>query len=418
MIHLWPEAVRKDDESVVASATIEMPNGGRQILWYRVPERHAARLHPACDPFVVGLVHLLMRTGHDVRVHGQVSPSLLRNLTEFQAVWASWVPDLRNVEIVGDRETEAAAASDSNSAIAAFSGGVDSCFTVFRHARGAGERYPYRAAAGVMVHGFDIPLDEPEAFESAAARSRTMLTSLGVDLITVATNYRTIVPDWNHSYGAAVASCLMLFGGGFRAGLIGQGLTYVEVCLQREGPKAVEGWPLPACSFGVHYEGSNPFTDPLLSTDGFTIIPDGAAFGRADKILAMSSWREFLTNLRVCWAGPHKDRNCCKCEKCIRNILTFRALGLGLPPCFPCDVSDSQLSVLRLGTGVDPFLRYGALGRLAASRGTGGQWVETLNKRLAWTWRHERSSTRPKVARLRYYSGRLVSRLLGRRETS
>jgi hypothetical protein len=418
MIHLWPEAVRADGASVVASATIEMPGGGRQTLWYKVPESQTTRLNTTCDPLVVGSIQLLMQTGQDVRVHGQVSPSLLRNLAEFQAVWASWLPGLRSVEIVADREVEAAGASESNSAIVAFSGGVDSCFTAFRHARRAGGRNPYRVTAGLMVHGFDIPLDEPDAFASAATRSEAMLTSLGVELITVATNFRDIVPDWNHSYGTAVASCLMLFAGGFRAGLIGQGLAYVEVCLQREGPKVVSGWSLPACPLGVRYEGSNPLTDPLLSTDGFSIIPDGAAFDRAEKILAMSSWREFLTNVRVCWAGPQKDRNCCKCEKCIRNILTFRALGLGLPPCFPHDVSDAELSVLSLGAGADPFLRYGALRSLAASRGTGGQWVRILDKRLTWTWRFERSSTRRRIAKLRYYLGRIAKRLSLRREAS
>jgi hypothetical protein len=245
-----------------------------------------------------------------------------------------------------------------------------------------------------MIHGFDIPLEEPETFSSAAERSRTMLSSLGLELIPMATNYRALVADWSHSFGAAIGSCMMLFSGRFRVGLFGQGLTYNEFCLL--------------------HEGSNPLTDPLLSSDGFRVAPDGTAFDRASKILAMRNWDEFLRNLRVCWIGPQKDRNCCKCEKCIRNILTFRALGLGLPACFPEDVPDSGVGTLGLGPGALPEIRYGGLARLAAVHGVEGKWVGILEERLKLI----KSLDRPRLLRYlcnpRYYFFRLCSKLSGR----
>ena len=38
-----------------------------------------------------------------------------------------------------------------------------------------------------------------------------------------------------------------------------------------------------------------------------------------------------MENLRVCWEGPQRDRNCGVCEKCIRTKLEFLANGLELP---------------------------------------------------------------------------------------
>lgn len=391
MFRIWPEEAREEGGKTVVAAVIEAPGQEGKRLWYSMPECRAADLPGNSDLFAVATVLWMMQTGAEVRVHGKVSPSLLRNLTEFQAAWVAWMPTLECVEIRADQEEETVPSEHREDAVLAFSGGVDSSFTALRHAPTHASELMHRANAAVMVHGFDIPLDEPETFDSAARRSEAMVSSLGMDLIPVATNYRLLMEDWTHSFGAAVASCLMLFSGRFRAGLIGQGFTYGE--------------------FRSLHEGSNPLTDPMLSSDLFRIVPDGAAFDRAEKILAMREWSECLQYLRVCWAGPQKDRNCCVCEKCIRNILTFRALGLGLPPCFDRDVDDQQIKAMNPGHKVLAMIRYAGLGTLAATHGANGPWVGTLEARLApLKWSEE-----PRMVRYlkhpRYYAGRAWKRL-------
>jgi len=363
MLHVWPqEPVRRDGRIVVSSA-IEVPNEGRKTLWYSIPESQADNLSGNADPFVIGLIYLFMQSGHDVHVHGEVSPSLLFNLEEFQSVWTTWLPKLKSVSIIADSEKETVCTQPRDESVVAFSGGVDSCFTAYSQVHGPVRSHPCRLTAGVMVQGFDIPLDQPDFFDSAVKQSRNLLSSIGLDLIPIATNYRDLVEDWTHSFGAANASCLALFSGRFRVGFISQGLTWRE--------------------FHLLHEGSNPITDPLLSSDSFRILPAGTAFERAEKIYAMREWKEFLQYLRVCWQGPQRDRNCCECEKCMRNILTFRSLGLGLPPCFPKDVEDGLIETIGLGAGHLPEIRYGELANLARANKVQGKWTDILEKRLA-----------------------------------
>jgi hypothetical protein len=392
VIHIWPEEPRREGNALHVSASIEIPGRERLALWYLVPECQQPQLSTTADHFVLGTVFLLMQGQSDVRVHGQVAPSLLRNLQEFQAAWCAIVPGFSCVSITADREEEPGLATRPKRAVMAFSGGVDSCFTAFRHARAVGTRFPSNLVAGVMVHGFDIPLADKETFASAAARSTRILSSLGLDLFTVATNYRTIVADWDHSHAAAIASCLSLLSRDCTEGLIGQTFTYREL-------RTVT-------------EGVNALTDPLLSSDCFRIVPDGAAFKRSDKILAMRGWSEFLCDLRVCWEGPQKDRNCCNCEKCMRNILTFRVLGLGLPPCFERDIDDQQVRTLRLGDQARADIRYGGVVRLAAERGVTGSWLRILEERLA----AQKRAARPRIVRglwrLRSYASRAWARVL------
>ena len=260
---VWHEAPEKKQDSTTYSVVIETDGSARQKLWYRVPSQHTGTVTSSADPFVLGLLFLAMEKRADLVVHGQVSPSLLRNLSEFQDAWASWLPkQFGQVVISADKEKEVVIGSQEL-AIAAFTGGIDSCFTVWRHRTGHCGRWQRKVEAGLFVHGFDIPLKQEEAFERASSRARDTLSSLGVRLLTMATNLKEMIPDWSYTHGAGLASCLMLTQRRYSVGLIGSSFSYSDL----ETP-----W------------GSNTITDHLLSSQRFQVIHDGAAFERSEKI--------------------------------------------------------------------------------------------------------------------------------------
>lgn len=375
-LHLWPEPIREEGGWITASATLERSDGKKRLLWYRLPVEHRDLLTNGCEPFVVGILFLAMSERRPLRVHGRVSPSLLRNLEDFQTAWASWKPSEYGViDIRADDETETPPVVRDRPAIVAFSGGVDSAFTAYRHVRGFGTRFPRKLKAAVMVHGFDVPLEEPATFERAFERSRRMTDSLGLSLIPMATNFRELTPEWTHSFGTGLASSMMLLSGGYSEGLVGLGIAYVHI---------------------EHLvEGSNALTDALLSYNRFRIIPDAGGFQRADKISALLEWPEFLENMRVCWRGPQKDRNCCVCEKCIRTILTLRVLGVPLPPSFPQDVDNRQIRKLRPLKELIMKTQYDNIVSLAKKKSIEESWVKALqaslrrNRRRIW-WKKDK----------------------------
>lgn len=356
--HLWPEELIEADGFVTVSVTIESGDRDRAKLWYRVPVEYRAAITESCDPFVIATILTAMSRGTDLVVHGEVSPSLLRNLEEFQAAWSSWRPDLyRIVQMSAESEREPEPASATERAISAFSGGVDSCFTAFRHRTGRCGRLQRNLEAGLMVHGFDIPFKDP-VFEKAAERSRKMLSSVGMELIPMATNFRKVIEiPWNDAFGTAIASCLHLLRGRYTAGLIPSSHAYKVV------------------SFPY---GSNPISDRFLSSRGLEVVHDGAIAARWDKIQEIMNWPEALANLRVCWQGEQKDRNCGRCEKCIRNILNFRLLGSSLPSCFEQDVTDEQIVKLRV-KGVSLEVLENLLQTAKASQ-ISDSWVKALEK--------------------------------------
>jgi hypothetical protein len=365
-LQIWPEGPVEQEALVTTGFVLEDAQGTRTRYWYRLPVEQRGATSESCDPFVLATLFTAMQAPAGLQVHGSVSPSLLKNLEEYQAIWHAWLPDrYQPVEIQAESEQEAGRTAGS-AAIMTFSGGLDSSFTAWRHRTGHAGRQTEDLQAGLILHGFDIPIKSEKAFDVAFDRSRIMLESLGMETIALTTNLRGLGGVMQDNFAALLASCLALLQKRFSVGLVANSDPNLNL---------IYPWALPY--------GSNALSDGFLSSNAFTIVHDGGGFSRFDKTLALKDWPEALRYLRVCLGrNPEKRvRNCCRCEKCIRNILTFRVLELGLPACFEQDVSDRQL--LRMSyTHPARFYYYREIIELARQRGIRASWVNALRLSL------------------------------------
>jgi hypothetical protein len=100
------------------------------------------------------------------------------------------------------------------------------------------------------------------------------------------------------------------------------------------------------------------------------------------KVQEIANWQAAMTNLRVCWEGNQYDKNCGRCEKCIRTILNFRVLGLGLPACFEQDVTDEQILGMKKLKKAQLIELYPIL-EAAKARGITEPWVKSLDQFIA-----------------------------------
>jgi hypothetical protein len=388
-LHIRPQARQETDNTVKISAIIESEEGCQKEFWFRLPLEHLPSVTELADPFVTAMIFPAMRSATALRVHGSVSRSLLRNLDEFQAAWSCWQPDRYHaINIIADEEVaENAAASDK--AVAAFSGGLDSCFTAWRHTRGDCGRLKRNLKAALMVHGFDIPLHEADVFSRAAENSQAIVKSVGLEFIPMACNFRAFGDDWEDEHGAALASCLSLLSKGFSTGLVAGSHVYDTLLFP---------W------------GSNPLTDPMLSSDSFSIVYDSAGISRLQKAKGISEWEEAMRLLRVCWKGKHKDRNCGSCLRCIATALCFAAMRVEPPACLGVPSLDEgvrRLRTLRIKpvavTRLEEILTTAKEAKVQAS------WVRALERCL----HYKRKQNRRYANQLRQRAIELLRRVLG-----
>ena len=264
---------------------------------------------------------------------GPVSAKALRNAHLLGEAWHSWRPaQYRPVEIVPEAivsEAELRAARCPNQtarAIAAFSGGVDSTFVALRHSVGMLGNASFPLADVVIVHGFDVHRENTSAFDELLKRTKPLTDSLDLRVHVVRTDIREqLQPDWEHSFGAMLASILHQFSDRFEYGLIGSGEPYSH---------PVNAW------------GSTPATDYLLSGGHFEIVHEGAGYTRTEKVELVASHPVARRTIKVCWAGPDQGRNCGTCDKCVRTRLNFMAVGYSAPECFDTPFDPRSISSL------------------------------------------------------------------------
>jgi hypothetical protein len=310
------------------------------------------------DGFVNAVIFYAMGSGQDIRVDGRMTRSALLNLATFQEAWCRWRPGVyRPVRIEPHSLVDDPPRAPPRS-IAAFSGGADAIFTALRH---AGD--PYGLDSVLLVHGFDVPTDRPDQFGKLVERERPFLDHLKLRPRIVRTNIAELrFQDWLDSFLAQLSCCLHSFSHEFRFGLTGGGEPYDALVLP---------W------------GQNPCTDYLLSGDGFTIVHDGAAFSRTEKIAAIARDPVATKAIKVCWEAPDLSTNCGVCEKCVRTRLNFKAVGIDNPSCFDGELTPRQIRDIRFSNesqraGFRSILAY------AESHALQGDWLEAMHDCLRY----------------------------------
>ncbi len=338
-------------------AVVAVPGEARTELYYETDPRHRGALMERADPFALAALNHAMRAGRTMWIRGApVSFTLLRNLEEYQRAWASWRPELRTVPLFADEVADTT--SERDPAILGFSGGIDSCFSVYRHSVARHGRRDRLLEACLMVQGFDIPVSDRHGFAAAFARSQRLLEGTNLELIELETNVRCLHPHWGEcSHGLALASALTLFGARFGSGIIASSVPY----------RMLFPW------------GTNPVTDWLMGSADFEIFHDGADAPRLRKVEALLNWPNARDHARFCWQGLAADRNCGRCPKCVITALMFKSLGAE-PACFDQPVSDDVInSVL----GARPLTRLerfdlSMVVQEARARGTSGSWATAV----------------------------------------
>ncbi|WP_169393139.1 MULTISPECIES: hypothetical protein [Psychrobacter] len=329
-------------------------------LWFIYPTNLPMPEDNDCDSYLLAALLPAMKMKADIIVYGSVSKELLSNLTELQYVWHKWLPEeffLIDIKVDSIRDNETRA----EGAVAAFSGGADAQFTAYRHATGKAGYGNQLLLAGVLVHGFDIPLADTKGFLGATKMASEVLENLNINLLTVSTNIRELWEiNWEYYFAAGVASVLSGFKKYAGIGLVGSSEPYDAL---------LTPW------------GSHPITDPLLSTGSFMIIHDGAGFSRSEKIEILSDWDLGVKKLRVCWAGGNHDSNCGKCEKCVRTRLNFLLADVVNPACFNDSLKASNFKSIILNSE-GAYAEWGQIRDDIKRTGKGSKWLPHVNKVL------------------------------------
>jgi hypothetical protein len=304
-------------------------------LWYEIlKESDISWKDEDVEPYLIATLLLAMQEGRNIVAKGTVSGELLSNLTEFSDFWNNCLPELfKKVDIVCENIENHRSNRPMNKAVAAFSGGLDATFLLWRHITGQAGYRTQPLSGCAIIHGFDIPLSNEALFNASVARAKMTLETVGLPLVTIRTNVLEALPvDTIYSHGTALVSSLQFLKSKFDIALIASSDTYSQLAIP---------W------------GSSPLTDHLLSSSRLKVLHDGAGYSRSLKVKFVTEWNEGISNLRVCWNRDDISiLNCGKCEKCIRTMACFAVNRLPIPKCLNgnLNVLNTRIKSLKLLT--------------------------------------------------------------------
>lgn len=289
-------------------ATVE---GETRRIWFR----SETKVDPYPEAALATALMPAMRSGGTLEMEAPVSPRVLRNQREFQAMQAAWSldwpfgePPLRQVEVVAPvRQPEQPRPTGRVAAF--FSGGVDSWWAVLDEPE---------VTDLIYVHGLDIlpRLSHQEGLgERVEAELRAAAGELGLPLHVVDTNLRDLAeakgPEdpfvhWEAFYNSALAAVALFLGRAFDRVLIACDYDY-EV--------------------QVNY-GAIWTIDHLWGNENLEIVDAGGRFSRVERTAIAAASPTARKTLRVCWENPDGAYNCGRCRKCLMTMATLDAFGV------------------------------------------------------------------------------------------
>jgi hypothetical protein len=288
--------------------------GEPRRLWIR----SRTPVTPPADAALALCAMPAMSAGGTLALEGRVSPRLLRNQREFQAIQRVWSLDWDDREPL--REVEAlapprAVESRHEGRVAAFfSGGVDSWSTILANPD---------ITDLIFVRGLDLMpklLHQGDLADRVEARLGVAAAELGLNLHVVETNVRELsdpLVPWESYCACPLAAVALFFEPLF-------GRVLIAGDADHETQVA---------------NGPSRMVDQLWSTERLEIVDDGGRFSREQRLRRIVEHPVVQRTLRICWQNPGGAYNCGRCRKCMLTAISLEAIGArGRISTFPAEL--------------------------------------------------------------------------------
>lgn len=308
------------DDGEQSAITYRIDTGDR-VFDVFVRGKHLRR-QEGLEPAVPLALLAGMRLGQDIHVKGSLSETFHKGVEGVIDLYARHFPGYSKVALTADRLYQASPVETGRRG-AFFSGGVDSFFTLHK-----GQS---RFTDLIYIHGFDVRLDDLERRSAIHRMGSSVAEAMGMRFLEFESNLGKVIQsfgEWpQHGHGLGLA------------------------CIARSLSGELESVTIP----GTHSIASQkPWgswleTDPLFSDEKMGVEHDACEAERIDKLRVLAQFPLALRNLRVCWERVDGMYNCCRCEKCLRTMVSLQAFGvLHQGQAFPLPLDPARVAAVRL----------------------------------------------------------------------
>lgn len=311
---------RIEGDDVYLSVKVDSAKLGTRELWFSTPKEYSDYLcTDQYDGFLVGLLYPAMRYAENITIEGSISQKLLFNINKYVIpLIKSFSSYAQNIEVKAKETSDLRFSAKGVGT--GFSGGIDSFCTLYEHYEkedNVNQKINSFLFLNVGSNGQDQIQSELK-FHSRYTYLSRLPKELGIDFIPLNSNLHTFHP-WGHQEThtlTSMAGVLVLqkhFNTYFYSSA---GLNYGDTILYSHLYKNID--------IGAYCDAT---LLPMLSTETTTLIADGLAYSRSEKVINIASYEPTYRFLNVCVSGDDTYENCSSCSKCLRTLLALDLSG-------------------------------------------------------------------------------------------
>lgn len=314
---LGPPSMASDDTSTLITASVSLDGERKKDIWFRASGPHEVSEDAANRAATASLLIPALAMGANLVLQSKISADYLEKLRKTGEVLRKFFDLTTPISItaveVQDHHAGPARATSRPSLIA-FSGGVDSLFTLKQLGLLSGVSGSNRDTYRLLFMNTGQHRSSQVLFHQRLIRATTTARLLGIPFTLIDSNLETFFPAHmgfkkTHTFRNLAVSLLLsdthasfMYSSTYADGQSVEGV--------RDDLAAIEDLVM-----------------PLMSTDSYAFIRSGGTHRRVDKIQEISSYPIARKYLDVCVSFSTK-RNCSRCWKCHRTLANLEALGL------------------------------------------------------------------------------------------
>jgi len=275
-------------------------NSKKYNMYFEVDNEYVKYLcHENCDSFLVSLLPFIVKHNYDVKINGRISSKLYYQLTNYLLPLLCSEFNKKKINI----DCELSNINFNSSGVgASVSLGVDSFYTLIKHKNQKDSKFniTHLTFFNAGSHG-DFGGDKArKLYHNRLNYIRKFCNENNYKLVSVDTNMNELIM-MNHkkTHSFRTIGCVLALQKLFGKYYFASGYHYNEMRID-------EG----SCG---HYDTLNVQN---LSTESLVFYSSGLEVTRMEKVKYISNFKETYSWLNVCVTS---DKNCGKCNKCIRT---------------------------------------------------------------------------------------------------
>lgn len=303
--------ITENGDNASLCADIKYEDGSTKTMYFEVDKKYRSFLcTETIDAFVIGLLYYCICNGYNIKSKAYMNSQLYYQINTYVLPVLQQIDNNEYHMIDIDIPYKKVYFEDAKGVGSSVSGGVDSFYTIVKHADHKMEEYKLtHLVLANLFNKYESEESNRRRYYNLVKVNKKISDELGLELVSIYTNHHDFM--YNHFislYSFRICSYAYALQKLFRTYYVSAGVMIKDTNF-----------------FNIDSDDYDIFNLSMANTDTLHFYSSGGEALRTEKLSMISKSDVVRKNLHVCTF--YDDKNCSECNKCLRTMLSLDIIG-------------------------------------------------------------------------------------------